>query len=323
MELLKPMNPMEPVPPSDELPTGVVPVRYTDEPRLPVNLHPNVVYDERDGETLHLQILTPFDFMPPTPVGGADGIAPTKYPLIVHIPGSAWHRQMVMMALSSMIRVCERGFAVAIMQYRPSEVAGFPAQIEDAKTAIRFMRKHATEYGIDPDSIAIWGDSSGGHTALMTAITGAGTFDNGTYSEFDCDVSCVVDCFGPTDISKMNYYPTTMDHIEPDSPEGYLIGRKNVLEHPELVAPTIVMNHITPDKRTPPIIILHGDRDQLVPFNQSCMLYDKLKALGKTVEMYKLLDGSHGAGGFNSSECLDIILEFVERYNFTRRLNNA
>ncbi|MCL2408681.1 MAG: alpha/beta hydrolase [Oscillospiraceae bacterium] len=295
-------------PASPELPNGVTEVKWADEGGCMIEFHLNEVYDERDGETLHLQILLPLEEMP------MFGLPTKKYPLIVYVPGSAWRKQMPMMALPRMMRLCEQGYAVAVVEYRPSDAAGFPAQAEDCKTAIRFMRKHADKYRILPDKIALYGDSSGGHTVVLAGITGDGTLDNGVYGEFSSEVKCIVDSFGPTDVSKMNFYPSMMDHTAPDSPEGMLLGGVNVLEHPELAEKASPMYYLSHEKAIPPILIMHGDQDWAVPFNQSVRLYDKMRELDKDVTMYKLLGGFHGSGGFNSKEARDTILEFINKH---------
>ena len=310
LKLIPPFTgPLEDFPASSELPDGVKVVDWEDDPASFLDFRFDVLYDERDDEKLHLQLILPSDGMmmmdmPPS----------KKYPLIVCIPGSAWHRQMVYITLPRMVRIAERGWAVAIVQYRPSEVRGFPAQIEDAKSAVRFMRKNAEEYNIDPDRIVLWGDSSGGHTAVMAGITGDGMLDNGLYDDFSCKVNCIVDWFGPSDVSYMGYYPSTMDHGEADSPEGYLLGQVNVFENLDLAAKASPMYYLSKDVDIPPILILHGAKDQVVPFNQSVRLYDKMIELGKSVEMYKLVNGYHGMGGFNCTAAYDVVLDFASKY---------
>ena len=179
---------------------------------------------------------------------------------------------------------------------------------------IFLLQRNAEKYNIDSQRIALWGDSSGGHTVVMAGITADCQLDTELYREFSSKVKCIIDWYGPTDISKMNYVPSSQDHIEPDSPEGYLIGRKNVLENPDLVAPTIPMNYLSADTETPPIMIMHGSRDNLVNFNQSCLLYNRLKELGKDVEMYKLEGATHGSGGFNSEEAVNIVSDFLAKH---------
>jgi acetyl esterase/lipase len=264
-----------------------------------VDVKANVVYQSLSGEDQHLQIFTPMPiFAPP------DTPAPApRYPLVVYIPGSAWHRQNVWMGLDKAQYFAERGFAFVIVEYRPTDIgAVYPAQIEDTKAAIRFLKEHSPEYGLDPDNIAVWGDSSGGHTAAIIGIT-----------EPDI-VKCVVDWFGPTDISVVNCYPTAMDHHGADSPEGMLIGGKNVLENPELAQKANPLNYVSSDKPVPPTLIMHGSKDMFVPFNQSVRLYEKLKELGKDVTFYRLESGGHGSGGFLSHEAYGLVLEFIKKY---------
>ena len=299
---------LEDFPASPELPDGAIQVSWADEPGLFVETINDVIYDERDGEKLHLQILLPMEVRP--------NIEPPtkKYPLVVFVPGSAFMRQAPKFSLPRMIQLCQRGFAVAIAEYRPSEVAAFPAQTEDAKTAVRFMRKHAAEYRIYPDRVAMYGDSSGAHTAVMAGVTGDGLLDNSQYGEFSCEVKCIIDCFGPTNFAMMNCYPSTQDHTGPDSPEGMVLGRVDVLKNLELSEKASPMYYLSKEKPTPPMLMMHGDRDQLVPFNQSVRLYEKLMESGKDVVFYKLEGAFHGTGGFKSKEALNVIVAFLSKH---------
>lgn len=304
-KLVKPFDgPIEEFPSMALLPEGVTPIHLTDTFGYDVDFRPGIVYAERSGEVQHLHVLIPKDFKAPG----------KQYPLVVFIQGSAWHRQEVFQHLPHLIRVCQQGIAVAMVEYRPSEVAPFPAQAQDAKTAIRFMRKNAAQFHIDPERIGVWGDSSGAHTAVMAGFTADAEPDTDLYAEVSSEVRCIVDWYGPMDISRMNDVPSMQDHIAPDSPEGYLIGQKNVLENPDAVAPTIPMNYLRGDIETPPVLIMHGSRDQLVSFEQGCLLYHRLKELGKTVRMYKLEGAYHAFGGFNSMEAVQIVIDFLKEY---------
>jgi acetyl esterase/lipase len=297
-------------PESAERPEGVKVIALEDSFGCCVDLLPDLLYARRGGEDLRIQLLRPL--VPPGPGGG------TSCPLIVFVQGSAWFRQRIFTHLQHLVRVCEKGYVVALVQYRPSDVAPFPAQVEDVKTAIRFLRKNAAEYGIDPERAALWGDSSGGHTAVLAGITEDGELDGDSggrlYSGFSAKVNCIVDWYGPADISRMGDYPSVMPHYSPESPEGMLIGGKNVLENPELAARTVPMTYLSAGKKIPPVLIMHGTKDELVAFNQSCLLYTALKELEKEVEMYALTGAYHGRGGFNCGEALEIVLEFVRRH---------
>ena len=294
-------GPLADFPKDPDVPEGVEVICLQDRTGYRTEIHANVVYDRQNDVDLHLQILVP---------RGAPESS-ERFPLIVFIPGSAWMKQSVFGVLPNMLRMCQKGYTVAVVEYRHTGLAAFPAQAEDAKTAIRFMRLHAEEYAVDPERAAVWGDSSGGHTALMAGLTAGGYPDNGRYKEVSSSVSCIVDWYGPTDIIEMNSYPSAMDHTAPESPEGRLIGFKNVRENPEIARKTSPLSYISAEKETPPLLIMHGNRDQLVCYQQSAALYRQMKALGKDVRMICLDGAYHGFGGFQSDEALDIVDRFI------------
>lgn len=178
-----PLPPVDPehFPESEELPEGVRTVRLKDAYGCHLRFLPNVVYADHSGMELHLQLFLPED----SPQG-------KRWPLIVFIQGSAWFRQDIFASLQDIVRMGERGYAMAIVEYRPSGTAPFPAQVQDAKTAIRFLKKHAPEYGIDENRVALWGDSSGGHTALLAGFTGDGAPDADDSDRISASVRCIV-----------------------------------------------------------------------------------------------------------------------------------
>ena len=276
-----------------------------DRSAIGVEFHLDVPYAKRDGRELHLQIFVP--------TRHGDG-AETRYPLVVYVQGSAWMEQEIYRYMAQLERIAARGFVVAIVQYRPSTLRPFPAQVQDAKTAIRFLRKEAARFHIDPARVALMGDSSGGHTALLAGFTpNHPELDTPLYGEFSCGVRCIVDYYGPTDIRRMNERPSTQDHISPDSPEGRLIGGCNVLENPEKAAPTVVMHYVGPDP-LPPLLILHGTKDRLVPFYQSILLYEEMRKWGKDVTFYRIQGADHGGPAFWAPKTLDVVCGFLARH---------
>ena len=263
----------------------------------------NVEYIERSGKKLQLQIIRPM----PKPF--------RKLPLIVFVQGSAWRKQNVFANLPQLSKFAVRGFVIAIVEYRESDIATFPAQMQDCKTAIRFLRANAEEYGIDAENIALWGDSSGGHTVLVAGITGDGTLDTPDYGEYSCKVNSIVNFYGPSDIAKMCEYPSIMDHSLADSPEGYLIGRAPVLENLDKAKAANPATYLSVDKNCPPILTIHGDSDMIVPFEQSIIIHEALTKAGKHSEFYKLVGADHATGEFWCDETYDIVEEFIRRYN--------
>jgi dipeptidyl aminopeptidase/acylaminoacyl peptidase len=112
----------------------------------------------------------------------------------------------------------------------------------------------------------------------------------------------------------MNEEPSTMDHIGPDSPEGMLIGGLNVLENAKKVAMTVPMHHLSENRAIPPILIIHGSKDRLVPFGQSVMLFEALKKMGKEAEFFQLKGADHGGYPFWADNVLNIVEDFIRRY---------
>ena len=265
-----------------------------------MNYIPDIEYIQRGDIRLYIELLLPDDVT-------------DKTPLIMYVKGSAFFWQNVKSAIPSLGLLINRGFAVAAVQYRGSEASPFPAQMLDTKAAVRFMKLNARKYGLNPDNVYLMGDSSGGHTALMAGLTaGGGEYEEDIYNEASSEVKGIIDLYGPTDITKMNDEPSIQNHIEPDSPEGCLIGRLNVLENRNISEKTIVMNYIEKEREIPPVLIFHGTNDELVPFGQSCMLYDKLIECDKDATFYAVEGAHHGGREFWSSKVLDIIEGFIK-----------
>lgn len=261
----------------------------------------DIVYKERSGRKLHLQIIGPIDVT-------------EKLPCIVYIPGSAFHEQNVKERVPQLSYLAQRGFVVAALEYRGSETAIFPAQALDAKAGVHFIKEHAREYGIDAEKVILMGDSSGAHTAMMAAFSyGVDALEEDGIKSQQPIVKGVIDLYGPANFATMNDEPSSQDHRTPDSPEGCEIGRKAVLEHPELVQPAVIANYVKKDRELPPILMFHGSNDELVPFGQSCELYEALKNAKKDATLYQVIGAHHGGREFWTKEVLDIEEKFINR----------
>lgn len=231
------------------------------------------------------------------------------YPLIIWIHGGAFRLGSKEDGVP--IDYLAEGYAIAALNYRLSQHALWPAQIVDCKSAVRWLRAHAADYGVDPARFAVWGPSAGGHLSAMVGLTGPlGIFEEGEYLEVSSHVSAVVDYFGPTDFLQMDAHrlPDGMVHDAPDSPESQLIGGP-IQEHPERVAAANPVTYVTPE--APPFLIVHGDRDPLVPYHQSVLLYEALCKAGVPVTFYTVKGGGHG--GFTDPEVDRLTRDFLAR----------
>jgi acetyl esterase/lipase len=186
------------------------------------------------------------------------------------------------------------GFAVASVNYRLSQHATFPAQIEDCKAAIRFLREHAAEYQIDPERIGVWGSSAGGHLVALLG-TSADVVELGDAKDITSSrVKAVCDYFGPIDFSLMNQQAgkeSAIDHDAANSPESKLLGGA-VQEHPAKVRLANPATYISGDDAA--FLVVHGDQDRLVPVQQSKDFAVALEQAGLDAELIIVEGAGHG-----------------------------
>jgi acetyl esterase/lipase len=228
-------------------------------------------------------------------------------PLIVWIHGGAF--RMGSKEDRIPFEMLEQGYAIASLNYRLSQHTLFPAQIEDCKAAVRWLRAHADTYGLDPLRFASWGESAGGHLAAMLGTAGhERSFEVGEHLEHSSRVQAVLDFFGPTDFLQMDAHrlPEGMIHDAPDSPESQLVGGP-IQELPAEVARANPVTYVNP--QAPPFLIVHGDRDPLVPYHQSTLLVAALEAAGVPVTFYTVVGAGHG--NFDDPQIPILVREFL------------
>lgn len=236
-------------------------------------------------------------------------------PLIVWVHGGAWRAGS--RARTPATQLLPAGYAVASVSYRLSQEAIFPAQIHDCKAAVRWLRAHAGEHGLDPNHFGAWGSSAGGHlVALLGTSGGVKDLEGkvGTCLEASSRVQAVCDFFGPTNFIAMVAKPSRMDHASARSPESQLIGGA-VQKHPDRVRRADPITYVSKDD--PPFLIVHGDADPLVPPNQSEILHKALKKAGVEAALYVVKGGGHG--GFRDPKVAPMVRAFFDRHLKARR----
>ena len=231
-----------------------------------------------------------------------------KYKVVIAIYGSAWFannmKGMTYMSLGKPLT--DAGFAVVSINHRSSADAKFPAQINDVKAAIRFVRANADKYRLDTSFIGITGFSSGGHLASLAGVSngmknrtvGATTVDVegevGGNLEFSSDVDAVVDWFGPVDMSRMHDCSTVNDGR---SPEAALIGGApaDLPDMVSLISPIFYVG-----EGGPRFLVIHGDADNVVPHCVSEFFAGELRKAGRLEEFISVPGGGHGPVTFNA-----------------------
>ena len=230
-------------------------------------------------------------------------------------------------------RLAQAGFAVASADYRLSGEAHFPAQLHDAKAAVRWLRRNAGEYGLAGDRIVAWGASAGGHLAALLGLTGDVPGLEGTVGEerlpgpgqpaapspaVSSKVAAVVDWYGPADLLTMDDQSDgtgPFRHDSPDSPESRLLGAR-LSDLPGLAQMASPVSHVWPG--APPFLIMHGTADRAVPLAQSQSLADALAVAGRPAETAWIGGSDHMWLGAPDVEEI-----FATSVDFARRVTSA
>lgn len=236
--------------------------------------------------------------------------ASAKLPLIVFIHGGGWRAGDKAGGQGNLMRFVTTGlYAGASVGYRLTDEAQWPSQIHDCKAAIRWLRANAKEHGFDPDKIAVWGTSAGGHLVSMLGTSGGvkeleGAL--GSHTDTSSRVTCVVNYFGPEDFQTMVTQESTIDRTTKDYPEALLLGGR-VQDVPEKAKQASPITWVSSDD--PPILTAHGTKDPLVPFAQAQELDAAMKKAGAKHLLIEMTGAGHG---FGSQELDQRVRQFLD-----------
>lgn len=273
-------------------------------------------------------------YLPPGPK------PPQGFPLVIYIHGGAWtggdsRRSGTFVDFPGVLAsLAAKGYVVASLEYRFSGEAKFPAPILDVKAAIRWLRRHAPEYGIDPGRLLAWGVSAGGHLASLAAVT-CGVEDlepvdvTATFARdapivrtdgppvSDC-VQAAVIWFGIFDITKIADQARTIGALSrenSDSLEWRMLGCFKCETESMAASPALYV-----DAKTPPMLLIVGDADKVVPPQQTLDMADKLKAAGVPHDLIVLPNVDHDFIGTtpeatreNTLKALNATFAFIDK----------
>ncbi len=278
---------------------------------LGVNYMHDVEYANVDGIPLHLQILIPASrndhFVP---FGEQEKLS---LPCFVFVQGSGWMQQYVYAKLCQLAKLALRGYVCAVVEYRHSGQAPFPAQAVDTRNAIRFLRVNAKKYGIDPDRMIVAGDSSGGHTAMWAGLRHNDDTEENLFPGVSAEVKGIVNYYGSVSVMLEDGNPSTLNHHQADSPEGLEMGGVDLRGRPDLCRQLSVEENITAETDVAPTLIFHGTKDRTVNTKESVLLYRAMKAAGKDVTFYLIQGADHGGPEFWTDRVLDIVDTFIQK----------
>lgn len=260
----------------------------------------DVTYGIAEGVALKMDIYYPLS-------------ATGAVPALAYVHGGGWigGDKALGAGTYDVAELVSRGYLVAAINYRLAPQYKFPAQIEDVKCAIRFLRAKAATYGIDPARIGVWGGSAGGHLVALLGTTdsSAGLEGSSGFDEQSSRVQAVVDMFGPADLA-VTFEGNKSDLLQ------RVFGTND--HKSDIVKRASPVTYVTADD--PPFLILHGDKDALVPLSQSQILYDRLIATGVPATLVIVKNAGHGfvpTGGTPSpsrAELARMMADFFDKH---------
>ncbi len=248
------------------------------------------------------------------------------YPVIVYVHGGAFKfgDKKENEATKAFSFLLAAGYALVSINYRLSGEAKFPAQIEDVKAAVRWLRAHATDYHFDAQHFGAWGASAGGHlVALLGTSAGVAELEGAYLGNADqaSNVQAVVDWYGPTDFLQMDAHvlqnavcsAAYATHNNPDSPESELMGAP-IQTIPEIVRTANPIAYV--NQHNPPFLLQHGTADCIVPPLQSQLLYDALlPMLGTERAALVYLSGAkHADKVFPQEANMQLVVQFFDKH---------
>lgn len=260
---------------------------------------PDLEYANPNGKPLLMDLRVP------------DGAGP--HPVILYLHSGAWITGD--RTGGPALRQVARGYAVASIEYRLAPGATWPSQIEDCKAAVRWLRANAARFHLDPNRIAVFGTSAGGHLAAILGTSGGETTLEGMQlgnPQFSSRVQAVIDLYGPTDLllleaQKLPCIPLNAN--SPNMPPSLLMGCP-IQQCKEKTQTANPITYITRDD--PPFLIMHGQQDCLVPWMQSVILDNALRAGGVESHLYLLPNGEHGGSAFDAPQYEKLVDDFLD-----------
>jgi len=252
--------------------------------------------------------------------------APKKpVPVIMFIHGGGWQEGTREHGMAFAKWCAESEYIGATVEYRLTQQAPFPAQLQDCKCAVRFLRANAKKYMIDPCAIGVWGASAGGHLAAMLGLTdGIAEFEgSGGWPNISSSVQAVCDWFGPTDLAlwvqteqrfgndpnlckPLGFPLETPQRVSwarnfGNDPGLVLLLGATTTDRPDRAKWASPISYVQKSINTPPFLIMHGDQDSWVPYQQSIILAEALDKKSCDVTFIMLINSDHGLGRFTTA----------------------
>lgn len=246
--------------------------------------------------------------------------AKTQRPCIVMIAGGGWTEVDQNVWMPELVYYAKHGYVVASVSYSLPPTWLFPEMLCDIKQAIRFLRAHAEEWGIDSERIAVMGESAGGHLASLVATTeGVMEFEKGDYLEQKSNVQAAVIFYGASDLTDFEGRGETESYNSREQillrgefePQSIAAGVHYLRDHPDIAKAMDPTNYIS--QSTPPFLLLHGLKDKQVPVYHSEIMYKKLLERKVAADIVLIKDVDHASQAFIQTEVKEMVLGFLDK----------
>ena len=252
-----------------------------------------VVYTTQNGKAYRMDIVYPAD-------------AAEALPAVVWVHGGGWSDEKLTrkyLPSTELAQLAGRGFVTVSIDYRLSQEAPFPAQIEDCKAAVRFLRAHAEEFHVDPGRIAAWGESAGRHLVELMAYSTDGEFLNDCCPDYSSRIQAVIPWYAPADMR------LTPEEWESSEVYGRLFPAADPKERERLMEQASPICYAA--RKNPPTLLMHGDADRLVSPENSRRMQKALRDAGNDARL--ILVPGQGHGFFDGAEYYEQIFQFLEK----------
>ncbi|MGR3807161.1 Acetyl esterase/lipase [Pasteurella testudinis DSM 23072] len=246
----------------------------------------------------------------------------SKLPAVLFVTGGGFLMSPKANYIQQRLAIAEAGYVVASIEYRHIPQGKFPDPLLDVKSAVRYLRAHAEEFGIDKDKIAIMGESAGGYFAALAATTnGDRQFDLGENLDQSSSVQAAIDLYGLSDLTQIgaDYSPEVQAMHDGDNASEALMlngippfaAGGAVKANPELAAQANPITHIS--NNTPPFLLLHGDADVLVSPSQTKILFEALVEKGVSAQRYVVKNADHAGIYWAQPQVMQVVIDFLNQ----------
>ncbi|KAE9528933.1 alpha/beta hydrolase [Testudinibacter aquarius] len=243
-----------------------------------------------------------------------------KLPAVLFVTGGGFLMSPKANYIQQRLAIAEAGYVVASIEYRHIPQGKFPEPLLDVKSAVRYLRTHADEFGIDKDKITIMGESAGGYFAALAATTnGDRQFDVGENLDQSSTVQAAIDLYGLSDLSQIGAdYSAEIQamHAGDNVSEALMLNGippfasgGAVSSTPELAAQANPISHIS--SNTPPFLLMHGDADMLVSPSQTEILFNALTEKGISAQRYVIKNADHAGVYWAQPQVINLIIDFL------------